>query len=233
MAARLLVCRALSPLPLPLLSLSLSLGLVVLLLLIFFFCWTTVQPRWTPHAFYVLTKMSFSRFVEAGRVALINYGPLEGKLCVIVDIVDQNKVSGAVRLVWFEGQVAAAAGYGGWRHCFRVAAGGCSRQRPRCEALRPVCAAACQLSAPRLRQLALHVVPAVPGGSIRVAGRQASCHTRGSAAVRGSAVCARAAVASVVWLWWLWWRRWLCGDSSSSSSAAAAAAVVLVVVMAA
>ena len=35
--------------------------------------------------------MGFSRFVEAGRVALINFGPDEGKLCTIVDFVDQNK----------------------------------------------------------------------------------------------------------------------------------------------
>lgn len=35
--------------------------------------------------------MSFNRFVQAGRVALINYGPLEGKLAVIVDIIDNNK----------------------------------------------------------------------------------------------------------------------------------------------
>ena len=37
--------------------------------------------------------MSYNRFVEAGRVALVNYGPLEGKLVVIVDIIDNNKVS--------------------------------------------------------------------------------------------------------------------------------------------
>ncbi len=36
-------------------------------------------------------KMGFKRFVEVGRVALINYGPDEGKLAVIIDIVDQNK----------------------------------------------------------------------------------------------------------------------------------------------
>ena len=35
----------------------------------------------------------FKRFVEIGRVALINSGPDEGKLCVIVDVVDQNRVS--------------------------------------------------------------------------------------------------------------------------------------------
>ena len=36
--------------------------------------------------------MGFTRFVEVGRVALINYGPDAGKLCTIVDIVDQKKV---------------------------------------------------------------------------------------------------------------------------------------------
>ena len=35
--------------------------------------------------------MSYNRFVQAGRVVLINYGPLEGKLAVIVDIIDNNK----------------------------------------------------------------------------------------------------------------------------------------------
>jgi large subunit ribosomal protein L14e len=36
--------------------------------------------------------MVFTRFVEVGRVALINYGPDLGKLCVILDIVDQKRV---------------------------------------------------------------------------------------------------------------------------------------------
>ena len=35
--------------------------------------------------------MPFKRFVEFGRVALINYGPLEGKICTIIDVVDQNR----------------------------------------------------------------------------------------------------------------------------------------------
>ncbi|KAK3726766.1 hypothetical protein QZH41_010424 [Actinostola sp. cb2023] len=35
--------------------------------------------------------MVYRRFVEVGRVALINSGADEGKLCVIVDIVDQNR----------------------------------------------------------------------------------------------------------------------------------------------
>lgn len=33
----------------------------------------------------------FTRFVEIGRVCLINYGPDEGKLATIIDVVDQNK----------------------------------------------------------------------------------------------------------------------------------------------
>mmetsp|Transcript_108153 Transcript_108153/g.161794 ORF Transcript_108153/g.161794 Transcript_108153/m.161794 type:complete len:134 (+) Transcript_108153:16-417(+) len=36
--------------------------------------------------------MGFTRFVEVGRVALINYGPSTGKLCTIIDIVDQQRV---------------------------------------------------------------------------------------------------------------------------------------------
>ncbi len=36
--------------------------------------------------------MPFSRYVEIGRVALINYGEEYGKLVVISDVVDQNRV---------------------------------------------------------------------------------------------------------------------------------------------
>ena len=35
--------------------------------------------------------MSFTRFVEIGRVALINYGPDSGKLCTIIDVLDNNR----------------------------------------------------------------------------------------------------------------------------------------------
>jgi hypothetical protein len=37
---------------------------------------------------------AFTRFVEIGRVVMINFGKLEGKLAVIVDLVDHNKVRG-------------------------------------------------------------------------------------------------------------------------------------------
>ncbi|KAH0871253.1 hypothetical protein HID58_078275 [Brassica napus] len=36
-------------------------------------------------------KMVFKRYVEIGRVALVNYGKDHGKLVVIVDVVDQNR----------------------------------------------------------------------------------------------------------------------------------------------
>lgn len=35
----------------------------------------------------------FTRFVEIGRVVLVNYGEDEGKLAVILDVADNNKVS--------------------------------------------------------------------------------------------------------------------------------------------
>jgi len=35
--------------------------------------------------------MGFSRYVEVGRVVLINHGPDAGKLATVIDIVDQNK----------------------------------------------------------------------------------------------------------------------------------------------
>lgn len=51
--------------------------------------------------------MVFTRYVEVGRVVLINYGPDAGKLATIIDIVDQNKcmvdgpeeITGAARQV--------------------------------------------------------------------------------------------------------------------------------------
>ena len=36
--------------------------------------------------------MVFTKFVEVGRVILINYGPLSGKLAVISDIINTNRV---------------------------------------------------------------------------------------------------------------------------------------------
>ena len=36
--------------------------------------------------------MPFKRYVEVGRVALVNYGTEYGKLVVITDVVDQNRV---------------------------------------------------------------------------------------------------------------------------------------------
>lgn len=36
---------------------------------------------------------TFKRQVEVGRVVLINYGADAGKLAVIIDIVDHNRVS--------------------------------------------------------------------------------------------------------------------------------------------
>lgn len=41
--------------------------------------------------------MPFTRFVEIGRVAMVNYGPEHGKLVVISDVVDQNRVSTSAR----------------------------------------------------------------------------------------------------------------------------------------
>merc|ERR1719146_85946 len=35
--------------------------------------------------------MGFTRFVEMGRVVLVNFGPDEGKLGMITDVIDQNR----------------------------------------------------------------------------------------------------------------------------------------------
>ena len=37
-------------------------------------------------------KQGFTRYVEVGRAALINYGEDAGKLCVIIDILNGNQV---------------------------------------------------------------------------------------------------------------------------------------------
>merc|ERR1712170_20666 len=52
-------------------------------------------------------KMVFKRYVEVGRVVLVNYGPDAGKLATIVDIVDQNKclIEGPANLTGVERQV--------------------------------------------------------------------------------------------------------------------------------
>eukprot|EP00325_Prymnesiales_sp_UTEX-LB-985_P004434 CAMPEP_0174694554 /NCGR_PEP_ID=MMETSP1094-20130205/1116_1 /TAXON_ID=156173 /ORGANISM="Chrysochromulina brevifilum, Strain UTEX LB 985" /LENGTH=128 /DNA_ID=CAMNT_0015890821 /DNA_START=30 /DNA_END=416 /DNA_ORIENTATION=+ len=36
--------------------------------------------------------MSFKRFVEVGRVALVQYGEDSGKLCTIINVIDNNRV---------------------------------------------------------------------------------------------------------------------------------------------
>ena len=43
---------------------------------------------------------TFKRYVEVGRVVLINDGPSTGKLATIVEIIDHNRVS---YLRWFQG----------------------------------------------------------------------------------------------------------------------------------
>ena len=53
----------------------------------------------------------FKRFVEIGRVAFITCGPDTGKLCVIVDLVDQKRVRNAslIRKTHFDARYAASA----------------------------------------------------------------------------------------------------------------------------
>lgn len=42
----------------------------------------------------MISPQVFKRYVEIGRVAYISYGPHAGKLVAIVDVIDQNRVSG-------------------------------------------------------------------------------------------------------------------------------------------
>jgi len=56
--------------------------------------------------------MVFKRYVEVGRVVLVNYGPDAGKLATIIDVVDSNKClidgpsSGVSRQVISFGRIA-------------------------------------------------------------------------------------------------------------------------------
>nr|GMD13951.1 60S ribosomal protein L14-1 [Ipomoea batatas]GMD15538.1 60S ribosomal protein L14-1 [Ipomoea batatas] len=43
------------------------------------------------NGFSLVTMQPFKRYVEIGRVALVNYGKDYGKLVVIVDVIDQNR----------------------------------------------------------------------------------------------------------------------------------------------
>ena len=47
------------------------------------------------------TTMPFSRYVEIGRVALVNYGADAGKLVVITDVIDSNRVREQVLILHF------------------------------------------------------------------------------------------------------------------------------------
>lgn len=53
--------------------------------------------------------MVFKRYVEIGRVCLINYGPESGKLATIIDVLDQNKclIDGPVDVTGVSRQVIA------------------------------------------------------------------------------------------------------------------------------
>lgn len=42
----------------------------------------------------------FKRFIEIGRVALVNYGKNTGSLCTIIDVLDQNRVRSALWWWW-------------------------------------------------------------------------------------------------------------------------------------
>eukprot|EP00657_Telonema_sp_P-1_P002924 TRINITY_DN167_c0_g1_i1.p1 TRINITY_DN167_c0_g1~~TRINITY_DN167_c0_g1_i1.p1 ORF type:complete len:120 (-),score=46.77 TRINITY_DN167_c0_g1_i1:223-582(-) len=46
--------------------------------------------------------MGFTRFVEMGRVVLVNYGPDAGKLGMITDVIDQNRC-----VIYFPNQAQA------------------------------------------------------------------------------------------------------------------------------
>jgi large subunit ribosomal protein L14e len=36
--------------------------------------------------------MPYKRFIEIGRVVLVTFGPDKGKLCTVVDVIDENRI---------------------------------------------------------------------------------------------------------------------------------------------
>ena len=48
-------------------------------------------PAAAPSSLASGSAMGYSRFVEIGRVAMINYGDDYGKLCVIMDVLGHNR----------------------------------------------------------------------------------------------------------------------------------------------
>lgn len=55
-------------------------------------CMTNAIRTTTHHLPPHITTQLFTRFVEVGRVVLVNYGPDYGKLATVIDVVDGNKV---------------------------------------------------------------------------------------------------------------------------------------------
>merc|ERR1712020_24607 len=45
-----------------------------------------------PFRKHPVTRMPFSRFVEVGRIAVLQDGPKAGQIAAIVDVIDQNRV---------------------------------------------------------------------------------------------------------------------------------------------
>lgn len=66
-----------------------------------------------PPPVFLSAEMGYSRFVEVGRVAMINYGEDYGKLCVIMNVLDHNRVRPRTSVtVWRRRAAGAAAGAG-------------------------------------------------------------------------------------------------------------------------
>lgn len=64
-------------------------------------CAARAPPLGHVHARHTrcLVAQPYHRFVEIGRVAMINYGPDAGRLCTILDVVDQGRVRADRRIL--------------------------------------------------------------------------------------------------------------------------------------
>lgn len=58
--------------------------------------WELDPSPFDPPLYTTQPPQLFTRFVEIGRVVLVNYGPDAGKLATVIDVVDGNKVRWAV-----------------------------------------------------------------------------------------------------------------------------------------
>lgn len=64
-------------------------------------------------------QQAFQRYVEVGRVVLVNKGESEGKLAAIVEIIDHNKVSTSRSIRSYQWMQRRPSRAKGWTETYR------------------------------------------------------------------------------------------------------------------